>query len=175
MMINKYYIHRKLKGVVEIAAHSKTILMPEGIDLKEKHQKWIDILTSRFGYVVQKTIPIPTYEFVHFKNTIALKGKKVNFIEAVFFGLRPGNEVLQIGSGKKTAQNSIDKFVEPVKYSGLVCYGPMKLYAFLLPGSMAPDDKTNYYFLYRKIKGRLIRMGTTPDKDKTFLPKFKFN
>lgn len=175
MKSDKYYIHRKLSGVVEIGAHAKTISVPEGVEISEKHQKLIDVLVNEFGYIVQKVIDVKPYEYITVMNSIGIRGLKINFIEATFFGLRPGNKILQIGSGKKTADNAVDKFTEPAKYCGMLYYGTMKLYAFQLPTILAPDADYSYFLLYRKVKGKILRMGVNPKYDKTFLAKFKMN
>lgn len=173
MKTDRYYIHRKLSGVVEIAAHSKIISVPEGVEISEKHQKLIDVLVSEFGYIVQKVIDVKPYEYITVMNSIGIRVLKINFIEATFFGLRPGNKILQIGSGKKNAENAVDKFTEPAKYCGMIYFGNMKLYAFHLPIVMSPDAEYSYFLLYRKVKGKILRMGVNPKYDKTFLPKFK--
>ena len=90
----------------------------------------------------------PNFKIRIISRHLGMSGKNVVFIDEEFFGLKPGEKIIQIGNGKENGTIRTDVFAYPVTYCGaIICQFklPEKMYAFLLPEK---DNDQDIYLLY---------------------------
>jgi len=174
-----YYLVRKLKPYVNVKPSIKTIYIPQGKQLIDKSQKYIDLLVNNFNYQIQTEIDVPNFTIILLARSIGIAGVKIHFLQHKFFELVPGTNVSKIGNGKATAVNYIDKFSMPYEYSGAIYIENIKHYAFKIPDALKPDKSRDFYMLYTKDKykvyRKIFRKNNTEEYTRIFLPKFKIN
>lgn len=170
---DRYYIQRKLKPYVRIQSQKKIIYMPDGLKLQELQQSQIDCLVNDYGFTIMIEIPVETYSYCSVFGSLGIMATQIDFIDKKFFELRPGNKVIQIGTGKVTAKNHIDKFSQPYRYAGAIKYENTTYYAFEVPKELLPDKPQTFYMLYQKESVLVFRTVLKTQKRKCFFPIFK--
>lgn len=174
---DSYYLVRRLKPFLQVSANDKTIYVPEGKELEPKAQKYVDILLTNFGFVIQSTIEVCNYELIYLSSSLGLSGHKIHFLQHKLFGLVPGQKVSKIGKGNETGSNHLDKFSKPYEYAGALLINSIKYYAFELPEAVQPVQNKKFYMLYQKDKYFLYRTIFNKDNSvryvRTFKPIFK--
>lgn len=172
---NEYYLIEKLKPFYR--AKSKTIYLPEGENVHQKAQVYIDLLTEKFGYLIQTEIQCKNYELVYLSRSLAICGNGVSFLNHKLFKIAPGVKVKSIGQGKLSGNNHIDKFSMPYEYVGAIYLDENKYYAFKMPMELSPISGKDFYMLYWKDRYNLYREVYKDNKNydytRIFKPKFK--
>ncbi len=76
------------------------------------------------------------YKFVNIWGRLGIFGNDIQFLSEEFFSLKVGSFINQIGEGKETGTNRVDRFIEPIKYVGAIQITQFeydeKMYAFEL-------------------------------------------
>jgi len=170
---DRYYLQRKLKPYVRIQSQKKIIYMPDGLKLQELQQSQVDCLVNEYGFTIMMEIPVDSYCYCSVFGSLGIMATQIDFIHKNFFQLRPGNKVMQIGSGKVTEKNQVDKFSMPYRYAGAIQYENTTYYAFEVPKELLPEKQQTYYLLYQKRSVLVIRTILKTKKEKHFLPIFK--
>ncbi|WP_445458400.1 hypothetical protein [Flavobacterium sp. HNIBRBA15423] len=172
---NEYYLTQKLRPFYK--AVKKTIYLPEGEEIHEKAQTYIDLLIDKFKYQIQYQIECKNYEVIYLSRSLAIAGKGVSFLNHKFFNLIPGTKVKSIGSGKATGSNHVDKFSKEYEYAGAILINDNKYYAFKLPEEVRPLKDRDFYMLYWKdrytIYREVYKTDKTYDYTRIFKPTFK--
>lgn len=145
----KYHLQRALKPVLNIDSHKKTIDMPEGLVLGKTDQKRVDALVNDYGYQIQAVLPIDRFTKIMINSSKGLKASGLQFRKEMFFSLKAGTMVVQIGKGKDGPGNMVDKFKKPYTYTGSIYIDSDKYYAFQVNQELVPDPGMQYYILYR--------------------------
>lgn len=170
---DRYYLQRKLKPYVRIESHKKIIYMPYGLELQKLQQSYVDELVNAYGFTITFEIPVQSYSFCSVFGSLGIMATKIDFIDKKFFELRPGNKVTQIGVGKVTANNHVDKFSKPYRYAGAIVHKNTTYYAFEVPRELVPDVTQNVYMLYQKDSVLVFRTVLKSYIKKCYLPIFK--
>lgn len=172
----RYHLQRALKPVLNIDSHKRTIDMPEGLVLGKTDQKRVDTLVNEFGYQIQVVLPIDRYTKIMINASKGLKATGLQFRKEMFFKLKAGTMVEQIGKGKEAAGNMVDKFKKPYTYTGSIYIDAQKYYAFQVNQELVPDPATQYYILYQgtdaDIRRDMYKRGIY-DYTRVLKPEFK--
>jgi hypothetical protein len=172
----RYHLQRALKPVLNIDSHKRTIDMPEGLQLGKTDQKRVNALVKDYGYVIQVVLPIDRFTKVMINSSKGLKGSGLQFRKEMFFKLKAGTMVDQIGKGKEVAGNMVDKFKKPYTYTGSIYIDSLKYYAFQVNQELVQDNDQQYYILYtgtdNEIRRDLYKRGMY-DYTRVMKPEFK--
>lgn len=172
-----HYLIRKIKPYLKVNANTKIISLPEGIEVHPKGVKYMELLVEKYNFEIQIVIDVPKYDLIYLSRSVGICGNKIDFLNCKCFGISPGTKVNQIGEGKISFENHVDKFSQPYEYAGAIILQQIKYFAFKMPKELMPHSDKEFYFLYSKDKYHLYRTIYTNknklDYIKKFTPKYK--
>ncbi|MES2487582.1 MAG: hypothetical protein V4581_16750 [Bacteroidota bacterium] len=193
----RYHLQRELKTVLDVHSNKRTIYVPlhkfkagikhtaskvytaDDLDLDKTNTLRANTLITDYGYVIQTVlVAAEGFERVLVARSLGLRGRSITFKKERMFGVCTGTALLQVGKGKNTPTNRVDKFSTPGKYAGSIILDGIKYFALLMPPEVTPGNDLPHYMLYEQdghgqLVRRLYHTNGQFDYSRFYLPEFK--